>query len=472
MKAIKKLCAAAFAILGIVSISSCEDKDQEKEPEQTGLVNESGDLDEVLLLSSITADTTNVKKQFYLGDEFTTEGLVVTANYVRYEEGTPVPVPVVVDNYFVDSSDVDMNTCGTYPVTITFRQERKIVTATYDITVVSSALVEANIKYAGGLEVLYDGEAKLELLLGATYTFQGNKVKAKIHYLQAGKEVDQPVAVPYTYLEIDSSSVNTSKVGTYMVKYKYTEVLSLNGQNYKNIVTSYTLVNVTNPVTKIEKISGQTTFAASTKELDLTQWQIAITRKNPIGNETVNFSYDLFKAAKCSSFDVGVTKLEVSLIENPSAYFEVDITITESTTEDIYITTDLKTVAAGYNQGGCTFAFEGLEAGDNYDDRADKDKYAGITFGRRVKMKGAGKKILLSVEKPTNFLLFAANANGGAPIAVTLYDSESNELQELWTNEVKQGIVALEYSLPTAGSYYIMVEETVYFHGFVFATEK
>ena len=70
-------------------------------------------------LSSISIDTTNVKTSYYIGEKFSTEGLVVKSNWISYVDGTPQNAgSEEVKDYTVDTSDVNMSVMGSYPVLI------------------------------------------------------------------------------------------------------------------------------------------------------------------------------------------------------------------------------------------------------------------------------------------------------------------------------------------------------------------
>ena len=76
-------------------------------------------------LTGITLDTSEAKKSFTTGEEFTYEDLIVTANYSDGTSESVVPDSV---------SSPDMSTAGTKTVTVTYGEQ----SATYDITVVQA----------------------------------------------------------------------------------------------------------------------------------------------------------------------------------------------------------------------------------------------------------------------------------------------------------------------------------------------
>lgn len=77
-------------------------------------------------LSSISLNTTNVTKTFYVNDTFTYSGLVVTANYSDGSSKTVTPTSV---------SSPNMTTTGNKTVTVTYTEGGVSKTATYTITV-------------------------------------------------------------------------------------------------------------------------------------------------------------------------------------------------------------------------------------------------------------------------------------------------------------------------------------------------
>ena len=77
-------------------------------------------------LTEIALDTSKVKKNFFVGDTFTSEGLVVTARYDNSTSKTVTPSEV---------TKPDMSTAGQKIVTVSFTDNGVTKTATYTITV-------------------------------------------------------------------------------------------------------------------------------------------------------------------------------------------------------------------------------------------------------------------------------------------------------------------------------------------------
>ncbi len=106
-------------------------------------------------LTSISLNTTGVKTAFTTGEVFTSDGLVVTANYSNCSSKTVTPTGV---------STPDMSSIGNKTVTVTYTENAVTKTTTYPITV--SAPTTYSIRF-------FDGATQLKaesLIMGATAT--------------------------------------------------------------------------------------------------------------------------------------------------------------------------------------------------------------------------------------------------------------------------------------------------------------
>lgn len=106
-------------------------------------------------LTSISLNTSGVKTAFTTGEVFTSEGLVVTANYSNCSSKTVTPTGV---------STPDMSSIGSKTVTVTYTENTVTKSTTYNITV--SAPTTYAIRF-------FDGATQLKaesLIMGATAT--------------------------------------------------------------------------------------------------------------------------------------------------------------------------------------------------------------------------------------------------------------------------------------------------------------
>ena len=117
-----------------------------------------GEVPQPCALTDITLNTDNVKKDFFVGDAFTSAGLVVTAAYSNCDSKVVTPVSI---------STPDMSTVGTKTVTVTYTENAVTKTKDYTITVAEKPLVVTyTVKWHscdGVKEVVYNKGAALKL---------------------------------------------------------------------------------------------------------------------------------------------------------------------------------------------------------------------------------------------------------------------------------------------------------------------
>ena len=115
-----------------------------------------GEVPQPCALTGITLNTDNVKKDFFVGDTFTSDGLVVTAAYSNCDSKVVTPTNV---------STPDMSTVGTKTVTVTYTENAVTKTKDYSITVAEKPVVVTyTVKWHscdGVKEVVYNKGAAL-----------------------------------------------------------------------------------------------------------------------------------------------------------------------------------------------------------------------------------------------------------------------------------------------------------------------
>jgi len=340
----------SFAFIGAsVGLSSCGGGNSSNVSE-TGEVNFDVQEGTKFRLNQINIDTTNTQTVFYVGDKFNYDNLIVNRTFLRITDDSEEKILQNDLNdstkvYSVDYSEVDMNHIGTYFVYISVRYGDTVRRDNYKVQVLSSKFeTTPNLEYNAGLSVKFSDDTRFKEYLiddeidvaGLVSGLKFNLIKRKVNADGTSSTEQEPVSLNSSDVEIDSSSVDNSEVGTYMIKVNYKgQKLTIDGKEYDNDLTSYVLVNVVNPVIKIEKVSsGDTNFNAQFNDLDLSGWLIRITRKRR-DPETVNFSYDLFEVSGISPFVSSNQKATLKLIEDTSIKLDVDIKVKASTEFDI-----------------------------------------------------------------------------------------------------------------------------------------
>lgn len=465
MKNIKKV---KFLLLGLVVsllVVSCTTKEKDDEPNIDPPVIQITEDD----LSGISVDATGAKTKFYLGEEFSSEGLKVYQEYVKYADGELLKEQKDCTRYYLDTSDLDMTKVGEYLITVVYRRGTLKYDTSYKVTVQSSLLESSGVKYLAGLEVKYEGVK--ELLVGDTFEFDESLLTIKAHYNQSGEEVEIK-DIENATLTTDHS-VDTTKVGSYMIKYSYSEDLTIDGSSYKNVVSSFTIVTVSNPVKSIKFESGTTTLPASISALDTSDWKIRVTRERGEA-EIIDFSTDLFVLEGVSTFFPGRQFATIRLKEDLKKNITLVLNVIESTTYDIVVGNNLTNYKELDDDNKIQLDATGKFFVTNnvtIASRNGKDSYSTIQFGDRVTIKGADQYVEVVMDNPGTIILYIASS-GAEARDVIVYDPSGEDLETFTTSATKQEITEVRLEVKEAGTYKVSSPNSVYIHGCIIATEK
>lgn len=512
-----------FACLGsaVLALASCAKGITtltNNQASQNATASDDFDYDSATMTSISIVEST-AKTTFYLGDEFSSEGLTANANFVSYASGSPISHSFQTQDLTVDSSNVDFYNIGTYPVKVQYRYKRTVRNTTYNVKVISSEFDASGVEYVGGIEVTYSGAKAYgyDLDLSGTKKMVLTAFKVKLHYYKSGQEIEVPVSqsnvsnklfgtTEDSKVYIDYSGVNLTKRGTYIAKVIYTaDPVTINGKSVPYKVNSFVIINVNDEVETFSFHSGTTTFVADVVDVDFSDWKFKV-RRRISGEEIVDYDPAEFVITGVSPFVVGTQKASVNCVELANLAKEVNVTITESAKYDIK-TGNIYTVTTGSdgvpNYGGEVFkSVDDYPTGTNllegtyqldsselfyitnakkYEDRkAGADKFGSLNFGQRITI-NSSSYFTIKVSGPAKIVIYVASTgdNSSRDIGLystsgdLLYDDEGNEKQ-FFTNEgnLKQVIEQFIFEVDSAGTYLIKSELQVYVHGFVLAMEK
>ena len=250
MKKFIKLGFFVFSFLFVALLASCEE--QINPLENVIDYSEYPDIDmETVLesgknLSSLAFDTENAKVHYYVGEKFTTEGLVVNAVYVQYKDGAYQSTKVPVENYFYDASDADLNKAGEYAVEFTYREGNKVIKSNLTIKVTPSYLADLGVEYLAGLEPT---KTVYEISKGATFDPKNDVKFLKKYMIGTAEGVLETKIEEMTDADIEAlvveSTLNTNTAGKYVVSYKYnTSVVRADNTVYEYELQSFVVVIV------------------------------------------------------------------------------------------------------------------------------------------------------------------------------------------------------------------------------------
>ena len=202
MKKLKALLAAALACVFALSLAGCV-PEQSEEPAADELV-----------LSLVEVDTTNAKTEFFVGEQFSTEGLVVTRSgrnltqeTVFYQEEVPL------DECTIDSSAFKSDTVGEYVITVSYTLGEVTKSDEYTVSVVRPVRPYRLILDESGAKKMFG--------IGEEFSSDGLKATAFDYDYSAQKELE-PYDVTAS-IAVDSSAYNAEVAGSYEIVVSYTK---------------------------------------------------------------------------------------------------------------------------------------------------------------------------------------------------------------------------------------------------------
>ncbi len=200
MKKLKQLIVFCLVAVMALAFSACGEESKE--------------------LTSISVDSSAAKTEYTVGEEFSSDGIVVTANYSDSSTET-----VSSGNYTVDSSAYSSTTAGTYSIVVSYSG----MSASYSVTV-SEAAVVTTVKLSS-ISLNTDAATTL-FYVGQDFDSTGLVVTANFD-----DNSTATVSLTDSDLTIDRSAYVKSEVGTYRINVYYTYGSTTKSANYSVEVT-------------------------------------------------------------------------------------------------------------------------------------------------------------------------------------------------------------------------------------------
>lgn len=446
---------------------------------------------EDLRLANVVVDTTNAKTKFYLGDEFSSEGLIVKARYFKYENGTRVAtIDVDIDNYSIDTSEVNMYVAGTYNVVIGFRKGAILKTRSYSITVKNNVYEGTpNITYLSGLDVSWSDAIQeddyfcqtsdnvltvyVNSEAGANDTLKSKITTAALNatvYATTNDASGNVASItPITKWNnknynpvIDCEDLDISKPGTYMVKLTLTRNITVDGESIPVPAKGFVLINVRDVIDDVSYAgyydsegnlvsNGIKDFAASIDKIDYSD--LAFNVKYYSGDKIVrvgdmpelfDFSINNIPPYVLGQSDVTVKLTEANLSNViPQASFKVNV-VDSGKTFGVYNVRDVsdfsnvvsfdteteKYTDVNVGADGVYMSEDERVFGANIAGHNSAATADGITFSYRVKITKNTGKVEFTPEKSGRAkLYFDFSATGESNVIVK--NAKGETLKEL-----------------------------------------
>lgn len=468
MKKIKSIMLGAGLLIGLTAVASCSSQEnivhidmEEEEDEYT--------------FSSITLDTTNVKKVFYLGDSFSYEGLIVKANHTRpINEDETEAVSEEISTFTVDTEFVDMTTTGTYVVYVKGRSGMETKSAFYTITVVTSVQAETGKEYMAGLEVTMASTSKgyinnhtIQLQQDEELTLPQIASFNRVMFI--GTDLSDKKTVNEQAVKVDSSAVNMSKKGSYPIIYSY--------ERDGVTVKSFILVIVSNPVTGVKFVSGNIEQSASVNGFDYSDWKFELTEESGSKSE-MTYNDDYFSVTGVNSYVAGNYTAVVKYTDDDGSFdVEVGVTVLEATGFNIVIESDLSATSgvAVDNRvkiGDTNYFHYTAGSGDACETR--ETKFDNLTFGNRLKLNGAGsisaRNIEIYMPNAGQIVAYFGTSSSGTVRTIECASSDGEVIASASSGMTTAKAV---FNISEAGTYHLYsTGSSIYAYGFIIAYEK
>lgn len=302
-----------------------------------------GSSEDNRVLQSITVDSFDAKVNFAVGEEFSYEGLTVTANYQVLGESITTATEDVTSKVDFDTSEFDSSKAGTYTVYLSYTYGTVTMYGDYNVNVLSD--LDGTI---AGLEVTYDGARQIDLTAeNPTATIDLTKIKVT---RMSGDTVDD---VGETILPEGNYTLSYSKDGGALtaVEAGATSLSGLTKGVYSiYALSTYTLGNETFEMSGFVTVFVVDSLASIAKDEGGTLTYDYGADVNTIGSDwTFTATYGSGATVKLKAEDVdfgervndseGENSVTVSYTEEVLKYdAEADDAVTDSVTVDCDVT--------------------------------------------------------------------------------------------------------------------------------------
>lgn len=302
-----------------------------------------GSSEDNRVLQSITVDSFDAKVNFAVGEEFSYEGLTVTANYLVLGTSITTATEDVTSKVDYDTSEFDSSKAGTYTVYLSYTYGTVTMYGDYNVNVLSD--LEGTI---AGLEVTYDGARQIDLTAeNPTATIDLTKIKVT---RMSGDTVDD---VGETILPEGNYTLSYSKDGGALtaVEAGATSLSGLTKGVYSiYALSTYTLGNETFEMSGFVTVFVVDSLASIAKDEGGTLTYDYGADVNTIGSDwTFTATYGSGATVKLKAEDVdfgervndseGENSVTVSYTEEVLKYdSEADDAVTDSVTVDCDVT--------------------------------------------------------------------------------------------------------------------------------------
>lgn len=390
---IKKYIIPILLTASVIGVTSCrknkptESTDPTESEESSSSSSLSSTIEDYkgAALTQITVGAHASKTSYSLGETLNTDNLYVNAVFADGQLRS-----LVKSQYSIDASEFRNDREGVYNIHVIYNQGTIRKTATYQVTV-ASILNKLSEKY----------------LLGITASGMKTDYMYKDNIDTTGLKV---VATYSDYSEVDVTSkvtqdfnqYNANQMGTYMLKFSYSETYTLGSQSETKTSSTFLLATVDANLSKIELESGTVSIAQDTvgpdgtlTSIDMSDWKVKATFTNGEPNYDETTAYVSPSELTLTGFNSGMTGKQTATLSytHGSRTKTCKVEITVNATKDADYTFNASSLPQANNTkiSGETVIDDILSAGDSCQVKDDSKTFGDMSFTKRIQTNGGGK---------------------------------------------------------------------------------
>ena len=432
MKGKKIIIPAIGLTLGISSLASCG----------TNVVP----FEEKVVMTELNVNKFNAKTEYIVGEEFSSNNLVVTAIYSDFSRKP-------ITNYKIDATAFDKDVVGDYNIYISYQEGTNLKVSSYTVSVKS--IVEEQTPYLLGITA--EG-IKTDYQAGQDLDLTGLKVYANYSDLTS-EDITSSVTK-------DFSGFDKTKKGVYELKFSYSKTYTKGSATQTKLAETFILVKVDAKPVAISFIGGTTNYLVDTMNdqpaasvgmslIDTSDWKFNVVyktgQKEVIDSEDISFDEEASQQAD-GSYKVGYN------------YSYNGVTVSGQDAKFNARFNNILKATSFINAGDLDVAT--ISADTELNDRitllkstaidANNAKLGSLEFTKRIKLSGKGstsqRALVITTEKAAKVLIYARSSSSSEDRPLAIFNSENKELD----SEVAYGgMTRIEFNVDAAGTYYI-----------------
>ncbi len=423
-------------------------------------------------LQSVSVDVTNAKTEFFTGEEFSADGIKVTAEIKMANSNTPTIKTLSASEYKVNSDSYNKFQPGKYTIRVSYTFEGETKTTTYDVTVGSREYDGISVELSNGVADTYHLTSPVEIDTKAIVVKQTD---------QYGNLLDE-VAEGYTTtlyrgkeeVALSDGKATITEGGAYQI---WVEKPSSVQPFYtlKAFVTVYVLDDVLT-LTFDETAEGTLTTQEEGSDVISETWKFTVTyesgKTKTVSAEDVDFTVkpDTSKAGENLTASATYTEKNAKSEKVTTSEATVTYNVTEKqvpSESEITVTANANDLPLGDITENTVLA-DGITLLATAEKKVtvdgNKKTFNGIEFTQRIKLNGKGNITARNFKfdapgKGTVTLYAITGSSSDTTRTLSLYNAAGEALA---TSEgLPNAVTEVVFEIPAAGTYYVWASAAI-----------